>query len=324
LDGREEDLATIRALLDRGEVEQALEHSLQLHSATPTDAAIASMVARARLAYGRALIASADADARAVRAAFDQFSAGLALGDLAPDLAATLRAEQGYARTFIAVAGLTRRMGAAIPDGSEAAADQHVEQLLALLDVLEHVPIAFPGGQHLHAESRIRAALAYERRAANDPRRQANYVPQIYALCAEASALAVDENQRQEASACMARVAAQPTPQIEVGSAAFVAEIVRSFPRAEPSRESASCIEGSVRVGAAGVANATGNVNNGVRFAPWKSDAAGHFRVCGLGASTWSVVLLALPVVATPIDVHTIVQVDGTATQVAQVDFLAP
>jgi len=103
----------------------------------------------------------------------------------------------------------------------------------------------------------------------------------------------------------------------------FVAEVISSFPDSGSSGGRDSCVQGIVRArGGTGVGAAAVAVNNGDAEVGTLTNGAGEYRICGLGDSTWSVLLRFVPgepplaneAVAT-------VYLNGSSEQVAVVDF---
>lgn len=101
---------------------------------------------------------------------------------------------------------------------------------------------------------------------------------------------------------------------------------VRSYPGSGNNGTFASCVSGRVSYGGAAIAGASLEVNNGPanRF-PATTNSNGDYRVCGLGASDWSVVLFYVPG-SPPIGNNPAVvfYVNGNAAQEAVVNFTGP
>lgn len=101
---------------------------------------------------------------------------------------------------------------------------------------------------------------------------------------------------------------------------------VRSYPGSGNNGTFASCISGRVTYGGAAIAGASLEVNNGPanRFSA-TTNSNGDYRVCGLGASNWSVVLFFVPG-NPPIGNNPaiVVYVNGNAAQEALVNFTGP
>lgn len=115
----------------------------------------------------------------------------------------------------------------------------------------------------------------------------------------------------------------QPTAPPSPQPRAFNALVVRSFPGTGQSGEYASCVEGRVQgSNGRGVAAAVIGANNGASDVSVQTNGDGFYRLCGLGDSTWSVVLRWIPGAA-PLaqEVAATVYVSGNQFQVASVDF---
>ena len=104
----------------------------------------------------------------------------------------------------------------------------------------------------------------------------------------------------------------------------FVAEVIVSYPGSGSSGGKSSCVQGVVRDRAgSGVAAAAIAANNGNAEVGKLTNGAGEYQICGLGDSTWSILLrfvpgdppLAQEAVAT-------VYVNGSREQVAVVNFV--
>lgn len=105
----------------------------------------------------------------------------------------------------------------------------------------------------------------------------------------------------------------------------FTAQVVTTYPGTQPSGEQASCVAGYVRLGGTPIAGAVVYANNGGPAAPSPrgiTDGNGYYYICGLGDSTWSVVLTYIPGPDTlAAEVKPTVYVNGSHTQVAVVNF---
>ena len=104
----------------------------------------------------------------------------------------------------------------------------------------------------------------------------------------------------------------------------FVAEVIVSYPGSGSSGGKSSCVQGVVRDRAgSGVAAAAIAANNGNAEVGKLTNGAGEYQICGLGDSTWSILLrfvpgdppLAQEAVAT-------VYVNGSREQAAVVNFV--
>src|SRR5262249_33012161 len=107
-------------------------------------------------------------------------------------------------------------------------------------------------------------------------------------LCQKAVALKVSDTT--EASACVNRV----TPLL---GRRFSAHTDVTWPGSGNSGQFASCAAGFVRAkGGKGIKGAAVEVSNGPtnKFRA-TTDIIGHYQLCGLGASTWSAVLIYIP-----------------------------
>lgn len=107
---------------------------------------------------------------------------------------------------------------------------------------------------------------------------------------------------------------------------AFRAIPVRDFQGSGNNGTFSSCIGGKVTYGGQPINGALLEVNNGPnnRFQA-RTDGAGNYQVCGLGASTWSVVLYYIPG-SPPIAGQAVaaVYVNGNRAQTALVNFAGP
>lgn len=85
---------------------------------------------------------------------------------------------------------------------------------------------------------------------------------------------------------------APPAPRLR----AFSAEVISSYPGSGRSEDRQSCIEGRVRDrNGNGVGGAVVSINNGASNLDRQTNGAGEFQFCGVGDSTWSVVLRYIP-----------------------------
>lgn len=124
-----------------------------------------------------------------------------------------------------------------------------------------------------------------------------------------------------------ARPTARPTPRPRPPAPApsvraFAAEVIRSYPGTGRSEDRESCIEGRVRDRSGGVGGAVVSINNGVANLDRQTNGAGEFQFCGLGDSTWSVVLRYVP--GSPglaREVAGTVYINGSSQQSAVVNF---
>lgn len=124
-----------------------------------------------------------------------------------------------------------------------------------------------------------------------------------------------------------ARPTPRPRPPAPAPSArAFVAEVIRTYPGTGRSEDRESCIEGRVRDrSGGGIGGAVVSINNGAANLDRQTNGAGEFQFCGLGDSTWSVVLRYVP--GSPglaREVAGTVYVNGSAQQSAAVNFREP
>jgi hypothetical protein len=109
----------------------------------------------------------------------------------------------------------------------------------------------------------------------------------------------------------------QPQPQVRYFSAAPVV----SYAGSGDSGRFESCVTGSVTGSEGPIVGAVVNVNNGTNSFDATTGGGGNFRVCGLGATNWTVVLYFVP--GTPIGNQpaVTVYVNGLPEQHAVVSF---
>lgn len=114
---------------------------------------------------------------------------------------------------------------------------------------------------------------------------------------------------------------APPAPPRPAGRG-FAAAVVRSYPGSGSSGARSSCVQGLVLNNAGrGVAAALVNVNNGSASVDVQTNGQGEYRICGLGDSTWSVVLRYIPNRPRVREVAATFYVNGSSEQVAVVNF---
>ncbi len=330
------ELAAARAALARSDYLQAVELL-----AAPTSPEHVALLARARAGLAQAALSAAPAEPGALRTALDQVGLALALRPadralqdellgLERAIVSLLAAEE--ARTALAAAAdadPARRLGLARTLAERAAAAAVVEPHL-------------PGAEQLAAAGLLAAATSYEQAGDADPVAPDTGWRAARQLCERAQALSPDE----AGQACLERLSqkldalvagqdtATPTARAPTATArpvtttrptsrpaapAFSVVQRRSFEGSGNSGQFASCIDIQILGPAGPLSGAVVGINNGEHSYQNQTDANGYTGRCGLGASTWSVVLFWTPTTGSVRGVTTTVYLSGSPEQRAAV-----
>jgi hypothetical protein len=271
-----------------------------------SDQEAAELLATVRLGLAMRLVAEQPGDAMAARRALDLV--GLALGSAEePTLQQALGATQG------ALVALLSAEDARLALEDQAAAGATPEHLAASARLLAERAIALandptrlPGAERVAAAGLLTSAATLAASGNEAAREEAR------TLCEHAAALVPGDP---AALACLERLAppssaparptaqvaqaprpavSRPQPSAEAAPAYGVAQR-KSFDGSGNSGQYASCIDVQVLGPAGPVGGAVIGINNGEHSYQNQTDAAGYAGRCGLGASTWSVVLFWAP-----------------------------
>lgn len=286
---------------------------------------LAQALAEARLAWGLALAESAPGEPAALRAAFDQFSLGLAVAPADPQRA-TLEAHQRVALGLLALAEAREQLRG---QGAAPAAEQ-IAQAAALAALAEAAAAAqppIPGADQLIGGALLAAAEAYRAGAeagAGGAERDV-WQAQAQALCLRAQA-ALPATDCPEPGAAQQSTSSTPSaPALrrppEPAQPGFAVAQRKSFEGSGASGRYESCIDVQILGHGGPIGGAVVGINNGEHSYQSQTDAGGYTGRCGLGASTWSVVIFWLPPDRTVQGVATTVYLSGAPEQRAAVVF---
>lgn len=331
------ELGAARAALARGDYLQAVEVL-----ATPASPEHVALLAQARAGLAQAALNAAPAEPDALRAALDEVGLALALHPADRALQEELL---GLERALLSLlAAEEARLALA------AATDVDPAQRLGLARTLAEraataavVEPRLPGAEQLAAAALLAAATSYEQAGDADPVASPDTGWQeARQLCERAQALRPSET----GQACLERlsqklegfVAAQhtPTPVAPAPTAtarpvattrpatrpatpAFSVVQRKSFDGSGNSGQFASCIDIQILGPAGPISGAVVGINNGEHSYQNQTDANGYTGRCGLGASTWSVVLFWTPATGSVRGVTTTVYLSGSPEQRAAV-----
>lgn len=263
---------------------------------------LARPLAEARLAWGHSLVAAAPGDPAALRAAFDQFALGAAA--LAPD-APQRQTLLDHQHAAVALLSLIES-GDALGARGDAPAAERIALAQALVDQAQAARVAepkLPGADGLIGAALLAAADAYRSGAAAAPAgadREA-WRAQAQDLCRQAQALRPQipcpaiEGGAPATSAGPAGPAPAPRRPPAPAPPAFAVAQRKSFEGSGASGRYESCIDIQILGRGGPIGGAVVGINNGEHTYQNQTDAGGYTGRCGLGASTWSVVLFWVP-----------------------------
>lgn len=342
-----------RAALENGNAALAIELAGPF---TTKSAEIAGLLAQARRELAYTSLAAAPGEPAALRAALDQLSQGLALELLAPTLRDELEAERQALLALVATDEARATLEARATAGTDHAELTRLAQALAeRAATAVSVQPVLPGAAQVAAAGWLAAANSYETlgERAEQPEIQAKYWREANTLCERAAATVASP----AAAECVSRLAhklappavaqsslvvqqsppvaeqspptVRPTASPAVRPTAPPAPRARSFAVAQrksfegsgTSGQFASCVDVQI-LGAQGpLAGAVVGINNGEHSYQNQTDGSGYTGRCGLGASTWSVVLFWAPPDTKLTGVATTVYLNGAPEQRAAVVF---
>lgn len=267
------------------------------------DAEAAELLATVRLAQAMQQVTASPGDVMVARRALDGVS--LALPQAAqPELRQALAELQGALLALLTVEdariALEELRAEGAPPVEQAATARALAERAEALAANQTLPQGGPA-----AKAFLAAAGAFEA-AGDEPGRA-----EARALCERAAAIAPGEQAAQD---CLARLVAQPEPppsaveappQAQAPTArprpaasatpAFVVARRTSFDGSGNSGQYASCVDVQILGPAGPVSGAVIGINNGDHSYQNQTDGQGYAGRCGLGASTWSVVLFWTP-----------------------------
>ncbi|MCX7789790.1 MAG: hypothetical protein N2378_04050 [Chloroflexaceae bacterium] len=334
-------LGDARAALERGDYAVAVELL-----GAPVGPAHAAMLARARIGLAREAMAAAPGEARALRAALDQVGLALALRPDEPALRDELLNLERAIVTLLAVEDLRLALLARQPVAEDPSALDLARALAGRASAAAASEPRLPGAERVAATGLLAAAAVFEEAGAGASQEDAAARWQeAHRFCERAMALQTSKAAR----SCLERLAsklnppastttpATPTPAAlplprptvaprpparSPGSAFGVAQR-KSFDGSGNSGQFASCIDIQVLGPGGPIAGAVLGINNGDHSYQNQTDAGGYTGRCGLGASTWSVVLFWTPQTGSVSGATTTVYLNGAPDQRAAVVFRA-
>lgn len=333
-------LRDARAALERGDHAAIVEML-----GAPLDAARVELLARARMGLAREAIAAAPGEARALRAALDQVGLALALRPDEPALRDELLALEGALVTLLAVEDLRLAVLAHEPIAEDPSALDMARALAGRAGAAAVTEPRLPGAEQIAATGLLAAASVFEQAGdtAADDGAAARWQEGLR-FCERAMALQTSDAAR----SCLERLArklnppvAAPAPATPTPAAlpprrptaaprpparstgAFGVAQRKSFDGSGNSGQFASCIDIQVLGPGGPIAGAVLGINNGDHSYQNQTDASGYAGRCGLGASTWSVVLFWTPQTGNVAGATTTVYVNGAPDQRAAVVFRA-
>ncbi|MCS6882004.1 MAG: hypothetical protein RMK84_08100 [Oscillochloridaceae bacterium] len=332
-------LLEVQTALERGDYAAAVEML-----GAPVSPAHIALLVRARIGLTREIIAAAPGDAQALRAALDQV--GLALA-LRPDDAALRDELLGLERALVALLAVEDRRQALLagePDANDVAALDMARTLAGRAVAAVAGEPRLPGAEQIAANGLLAAAAVFERSGdgAADDRASARW-QEARGFCEQAIALQASDAAR----SCLERLASKlnppasaaapatpaaatlplrrptpaPRPPARSTGPAFSVVQRKSFDGSGNSGQFASCIDIQVLGPGGPIPGAVLGINNGEHSYQNQTDASGYTGRCGLGASTWSVVLFWTPQTGSVSSATTTVYLNGAPEQRAAVVF---
>jgi hypothetical protein len=256
----------------------------------------AAQLSRVRLEWGLALLVADKQSPAALRSAYNQFAWGAAIAPEDTDIRNQLETYRQEAADLFALAQMTQalRTGTEQPDDPTLAASARA--LHAAADQLADSDL--PGAAEQITAARAVAAAILEQTPA------------------ESAPAAV-----QPAVAATATHQPTPTPDRPAAVPGFGVTRRVSFEGSGDSGAFAACIDVQV-IGVTGpVAGAVVGINNGDLHYQNQTNAAGYTGRCGLGASTWTVVLFWVPGHEALAGAQTTVYLNGAEEQRGEVVF---
>ncbi len=307
----------------------------------PLDPARVELLARARIGLARETIASAPGEARALRAALHQVGLALALRLDEPALRDELLGLEQALVTLLAVEDLRLALLARQPVAEDPSALDMARALAGRASAAAATEPRLPGAERIAATGLLAAAGVFEQ--AGDSARAPASWQEAHQFCERAMALQASDAAR----SCVERLASKlnpplattapvtpaalpsqrptvaPRPPARSAGAAFGVAQRKSFDGSGNSGQFASCIDVQVLGPGGPIAGAVLGINNGDHSYQNQTDASGYAGRCGLGASTWSVVLFWTPQTGNVAGATTTVYLNGAPDQRAAVVFRA-
>ncbi len=329
-------LSDARAALERGDHAAVVEML-----GAPLDPARVELLARARIGLAREAIARAPGEARALRAALDQVGLALALRLDEPALRDELLGLEQALVTLLAVEDLRLALLARQPVAEDPSALDMARVLAGRASAAAATEPRLPGAERIAATGLLAAAGVFEQ--AGDSARAATIWQEAHQFCEQAMALQASDAAR----SCVERLASKlpppvattapvtpaalpsqrptvaPRPPTRSAGAAFGVVQRKSFDGSGNSGQFASCIDVQVLGPGGPIAGAVLGINNGDHSYQNQTDASGYAGRCGLGASTWSIVLFWTPQTGNVAGATTTVYLNGAPDQRAAVVFRA-
>ncbi|MGQ9925496.1 MAG: hypothetical protein ACUVS4_01375 [Chloroflexaceae bacterium] len=333
-------LRDARAALERGDHATSVEML-----GAPVDAAHVELLARARIGLAREAVAAAPGEARALRAALDQVGLALALHPDKSSLRDELLALERALVTLLAVEDLRLAVLAREPIAGNISALDMARALAGRASAAAATEPRLPGAEQIAATGLLAAASVFEQAgdtAADDG--AAAHWQEGLQFCERAMALQTSDAAR----SCLERLARKLNPPVTAtapatptptplpprrptaaarapvrSTGAFSVVQRKSFDGSGNTGQFASCIDIQVLGPGGPIAGAVLGINNGDHSYQNQTDASGYAGRCGLGASTWSVVLFWTPQTGNVAGATTTVYLNGAPDQRAAVVFRA-
>lgn len=305
--------------LEQQDYASAIAELTLAYNADTTNSDAAILLAEAYSLYGQDRLQRVPEETDALQEAADSFARGLQVAPEDSPIRKQLEAEQQATQALGEVLATLQQIEQLQADGSSLSVQrQNADMLMIALRQLITLDPALIGPDSLPADQLLAVAQIYE---ASDDQQPADR-DQAQSLCTLLQELwPPDSAEVAAARACvqrMSRSSPSPTaiviPSATPGIAApppqeptptpvpppawrtYTAAAGPRYPQDSATNQFVSCIGGRViRTDGTGVASAQGNVNNGDNSFSWITNASGEFIVCGLGASSWSVVLFYVP-----------------------------
>jgi len=310
----------------------------------PQSAAQVAMLARARIGLAREAIAAAPGEAQALRVALDQVGLALTLRPDEPALSDELLGLERAIVTLLAVEDLRLELVAREPGADRAAALSAARVLARRAVAAAATEPRLPGAERIAATGLLAAAAVLEHAGDTvaDDGAAAGW-QEAHQWCERAMALEASD----AAQACLERLAHKLNPPVKASSpptptpaplptrppatssrpparsagSAFSVVQRNSFEGSGNSGQFASCIDIQVLGSGGPIAGAVIGINNGDHSYQNQTDANGYTGRCGLGASTWSVVIFWTPQAGSVSGATTTVYLNGAPDQRAAVVF---
>lgn len=331
----------VQIALERGDYAAAVEML-----GAPAGPAHVALLARARIGLARETLAAAPGEARALRAALDQVGLALTLRPDDPALRDELLGLERALVALLAVEDLRQALLAGDAGANGVAALDAARVLAGRAIAAAASEPRLPGAEQIAANGLLAAAAVFEQTGdgAADDRASARW-QEARGFCEQAMALQASDAAR----SCLERLASKlsppasaaapatpaaaalpprrptpaPRPPARSTGPAFSVVQRKSFDGSGNSGQFASCIDVQVLGPGGPIPGAVLGINNGEHSYQNQTDAGGYAGRCGLGASTWSVVLFWTPQTGSVSGATTTVYLNGAPEQRAAVVFRA-